>query len=141
MLVRELMTRHAATIGADETLEAAARKMKELEVGALPVLDCGVLAGMITDRDIAVRGAAAGADPRRATVREAMTSQVIACREDDDLEDAALRMEERAVRRLVVLDREGEMSGILSVDDLADASILLTAEVLRHCRDPSLSVF
>jgi len=138
MFVREVMTRHAATVGADETLEAAARKMKELGVGALPVLDRGQLAGILTDRDMAVRSVAAGADPRRAQVREAMTSQIVSCREDDEVEEAARRMEERAVRRLMVLDREGDLSGMLSVEDLAGASVALAAEVLRHSRDPEL---
>ncbi len=140
MFVREVMTRHAATIGADETVEVAARRMKELGVGALPVLDHGQLAGIVTDRDLAVRAVAAGADPTRARVRDAMTSQVVACREDDDLEDAARAMEQRAVRRIMVLDREGELSGMLSVEDLADASMALAADVLRHAREPDLAI-
>ncbi len=138
MFVREIMTRHAATIGADEPLESAARKMKELGVGALPVLDRGQLAGIVTDRDLAVRAVASGADPRRMRVRDAMTPQVIACREDDDVEEAARRMEMRAVRRVMVLDREGELSGMLSVDDLVVASMALAADVLRHAREPEL---
>ncbi len=138
MFVREVMTRHAATIGADETLESAARKMKELGVGALPVLDRGQLSGIVTDRDLTVRAVATGADPARMQVREAMTPQVIACREDDEVEEAARRMEERAVRRIMVLDREGDLSGMLSVDDLVCASMALAADVLRHAREPEL---
>ncbi len=138
MFVREVMTRHAATIGADETLETAARKMKELGVGALPVLDRGQLSGIVTDRDLAVRALASGADPVRMHVRDAMTPQVIACREDDEVEEAARKMEERAVRRIMVLDREGDLSGMLSVDDLVCASMALAADVLRHAREPEL---
>ncbi len=138
MFVREIMTRHAATIGADETLESAARKMKELGIGALPVLDRGQLSGIVTDRDLAVRAVASGADPARTHVREAMTAQVIACREDDEVEEAARTMEERAVRRIMVLDREGDLSGMLSVDDLVCASMALAADVLRHAREPEL---
>ena len=138
MFVRELMTQHAATVGADETLESAARKMKELGVGALPVLDRGQLTGILTDRDLAVRAVASGADPRRMHVREAMTAQVVACREDDEVEEAARKMEQGAVRRIMVLDREGDLSGMLSVDDLVGASVALAADVLRHARDPEL---
>ena len=65
MRVGEVMTRNAVTIGVDETLVAAARKMKELGVGALPVLEDGTLTGILTDRDLAVRATASGADPRR----------------------------------------------------------------------------
>ncbi len=138
MFVRELMTRHAATIGADETIEAAARRMKELGIGALPVLDRGQLSGILTDRDLAVRAVARGADPTRTRVRAAMTPQVIACREDDEVEEAARRMEERAVRRIMVLDREGGLSGMLSVEDLVAESHSLAADVLRHAREPDL---
>ncbi len=138
MFVREVMTRHAATIAADETLESAARMMKELGVGALPVLDRGLLSGIVTDRDLAVRALAGGGDPRRLRVRDAMTAQVIACREDDEVEEAARRMEERAIRRIMVLDREGDLSGMLSVDDLVVASMALAADVLRHAREPEL---
>jgi CBS domain-containing protein len=140
MFVREVMTRHAATVGAEETLEAAARRMKELGVGALPVLDRGQLAGIVTDRDLTVRAVATGADPRRTAVREAMTPQVVACREDDDIEEAARKMEQRAVRRIMVLDREGGLSGMLSVEDLVGASMALAADVLRHAREPDLPV-
>jgi CBS domain-containing protein len=138
MFVREVMTRPAATVGVDETLDAAARKMRELGVGALPVVDRGTLTGIVTDRDLAVRATAAGADPTETRVGEVMTAQPFTCSEDDDLEEAARRMEERAVRRLLVLDREGHLAGMLSVDDLADASMVLAADVLHHGRDPSL---
>jgi CBS domain-containing protein len=140
MFVREIMTRHAETVGADETLESAARKMKELGIGALPVLDRGQLSGIVTDRDLATRAVASGADPTRAHVRDVMTAQVIACREDDDVEEAARTMEERAIRRIMVLDREGDLSGMLSVDDLVCASMALAADVLRHAREPELSL-
>jgi CBS domain-containing protein len=138
MFVREVMTTPAATVGVGETLDAAARKMRELGVGALPVVDRGALAGMVTDRDLAVRATAAGADPTGTVVGDVMTPQLFSCGEDDDLEDAARIMEERGVRRLLVLDREGHLAGMLSVDDLANASMALAADVLRHGRDPSL---
>ncbi|WP_242342534.1 CBS domain-containing protein [Anaeromyxobacter terrae] len=138
MRVREVMTRNAVTIGVDETLVAAARKMKELGVGALPVLEDGTLSGIVTDRDLAVRATAAGADPRRTRVREAMTPQVVACTEEDELAEAAHAMEACAVRRLIVLDGTGHLAGMLSVEDIANASTALAAEVLRHARDPAL---
>jgi CBS domain-containing protein len=138
MFVREVMTRPAATVGVEETLDAAALKMRELGVGALPVVDRGALAGMVTDRDLAVRATATGADPTATLVGDVMTPQLFTCGEDDDLDEAARIMEERAVRRLLVLDREGHLVGMLSVDDLASASVTLAADVLRHGRDPAL---
>jgi len=119
MLVRDAMTRHAETVDPEFTLQEAALKMRHLNVGALPVLDGERLLGMITDRDIAVRGAALGKDPVHTRVRDAMTHQAVYCYEDQDTTEAAHIMEAMAVRRLMVLDRDDRIVGMLSVDDLA----------------------
>ena len=140
MLVRDVMTRRAATVEAADTLQAAARVMREMGVGALPVTEAGEPIGFVTDRDLVIRAVAAGYDPCRAVVRSAMTAQLISCREDEELEDAARRMEELAVRRLVVLDERGRIAGMLSVEDLAEASVALAAAVLQHGRDPTIPV-
>jgi CBS domain-containing protein len=140
MLVRDVMTRRAATVEVEETLQAAARRMRELDVGALPVIEGGAVVGFVTDRDITVRAVAAGEDPRHASVRVAMTAQVVSCREDEDVQDAAQRMQEFAVRRLPVLDPQERLAGMLSVEDLADVSVALATEVLQHGRHPGLPV-
>jgi CBS domain-containing protein len=119
MLVRDVMTLRAETIGPEETIQAAAAKMKALNVGALPVKDDDHLVGMLTDRDLAVRAVAAGRDPTRARVREAMTPQVVWCFEDQDTLEAARIMEDKAIRRVMVLDRQERLVGLLSVDDIA----------------------
>jgi CBS domain-containing protein len=119
MLVKDAMTPRAETVGPEETLQAAAQKMRRLNVGALPVSDDDHLVGMVTDRDIAIRGCAAGKDPTRCPVREAMTPQVVWCFEDQDTIEAARIMQEKAIRRLMVLDRNERLVGVLSVDDLA----------------------
>ena len=92
--------------------------MAETDVGALPVGENGVLVGMITDRDIAVRAVAArkGCDT---PVREVMTTKVLCCSEDHDLDHVAARMAEARVRRVPVLDRDGRIVGILSLSDVA----------------------
>ncbi len=119
MLVRDAMTPRAETIGPEETLQAAAVKMRALNVGALPVKEDDHLVGMVTDRDLAIRGVAPGRDPAHTAVREAMTPQVVWCFEDQDTLEAARIMEDRAIRRVMVLDRGERLVGILSVDDLA----------------------
>jgi CBS domain-containing protein len=94
--------------------------MKALDVGPLPV--CGPddkLVGMVTDRDIVVRGVAPGLDPRTARVRDAMTEGISYCFEDDDVEQAARLMREKQIRRLVVLNRDKRLAGIVSLGDLA----------------------
>ncbi len=119
MLVKDVMTPRAETIAIQETLQAAAEKMRRFNVGALPVLADDRPIGMLTDRDIVVRGIARGLDPARASVREAMTPQLVWCFEDQDTFEAAQLMEQKAVRRILVFDRDERLVGMLSVDDLA----------------------
>jgi len=94
--------------------------MRELNVGVLPVCgDNDRLAGMVTDRDVAVRSTADGSDPARTRVRDVMTPEVIYCFEDQDAAEAARVMKERQVGRLVVLNRDKRLVGIVSLGDLA----------------------
>lgn len=136
MLVKDVMTRHAETIGVDDTLQAAAQAMRSHDIGALPVSEYERLIGMITDRDIAMRGAAEGLDPKQATVRSAMTSQVVFCFEQDDVEIAAHLMEEHSVRRIIVLDANKKLVGMLTVDDLAIHARGLAVDVIERSREP-----
>ena len=119
MQVKEVMTRGAECVAPDATLQEAAQKMKGLDVGPLPVCDNNRLVGMLTDRDITVRAVAEGKDPRTTRVRDAMTEGIAYCFEEDDVADAARLMKERQIRRLVVLNRDKRLAGIVSLGDLA----------------------
>jgi CBS domain-containing protein len=120
MKVKDAMTRGAECVGPDASLQEAARKMKDLDVGPLPVCgDNDKLVGLLTDRDIVVRAVAEGKDPRTAKVREAMTEGVCYCFEDDDVAEAARLMKEKQIRRLVVLNADKRLTGIVSLGDLA----------------------
>jgi CBS domain-containing protein len=119
MRVSEVMTKKPECVLADATLQEAAGKMKELNVGALPVCDNDRLAGMITDRDIATRSSAAGHDPTARHVRDAMTPEVVYCFEDQDVSEAARLMGDKQIRRLPVLNRDKRLVGIVSLGDLA----------------------
>ena len=119
MRVSEVMTQGVECIGPDATLQEAAAKMKSLDVGPLPVCDNDRLVGMVTDRDITVRATAQGDAPTDVRVRDVMTPEVIYCFEDDPVEDAARLMAAKQVRRLVVLNRDKRMVGIVSLGDLA----------------------
>jgi len=88
-------------------------------VGPLPICDNDRLVGMLTDRDITVRAVAEGKDPRATRVRDVMTEGVCYCFEDDDVADAARLMKENQIRRLLVLDRNKRLAGIVSLGDLA----------------------
>ncbi|WP_225888770.1 CBS domain-containing protein [Myxococcus xanthus] len=134
MRIGELMTKNLETIEAGEPIRAAALRMRTCNIGSLPVLEGGQLVGMLTDRDIAVRSAALGQDPNTTPVREVMTATVITCDVDATLEVAEKVMEEKMVRRLVVVDGERRPVGLLSLDDLATVpeEVLHAGEVLER---------
>src|SRR5690242_20038396 len=141
MQLKDIMTPKPECIGPEATLQEAARRMRDLDVGPLPV--CGEndrLAGMITDRDITVRAVAEGKDPKTTPVREAMTKDVIYSFEDQDVQEAARTMQERQVRRLVVLDRDKRLVGIVSLGDLAveTGDRQRAGEVLQDVSEPAI---
>lgn len=118
MKVSDVMTSDVQTVGPDETAQQAASFMLSADAGSIPVTDGDRLIGMITDRDIAVRGVAKGYGPDT-LVRELMTDDIIAARADDDVEDVASRMSQAQVRRLPVVDENERLCGIVSLGDLA----------------------
>src|SRR5215510_6001869 len=93
--------------------------MKKSDIGALPVCDGEKLVGMITDRDITVRGTAEGRDPNKTKVRDVMSKEIICALEEEELDDAAELMENLQIRRLPILDRDRRLIGIISVGDVA----------------------
>ena len=121
MLVKEAMSRDVKTVGPDQALREAAKIMLDIDAGALPVNENDKLIGMITDRDIAVRGVAAGKTPT-ACVREVMSTEVRYCFEDEDTAHVARNMAEQQIRRLPVLNRDKRLVGILALGDIAISS-------------------
>jgi CBS domain-containing protein len=118
MKVSEVMTREVETVRPDQTAREAARFMVQSDAGAIPVMEGDRLVGMITDRDIAVRGVAEGHGPET-PVRELMTNDIVAVRIDDEVDEVAVRMSEAQVRRLPVLDENQQLCGIVSLGDLS----------------------
>ena len=118
MKVKEAMTRDVCVIHCDRTIREAAQMMADNDIGAVPVSENDRLVGMITDRDIAVRAVCKGQGPDT-KVREVMSSEVMYCFEDEDLEHVAQNMGDIKVRRLPVVDRDKKLAGIVSVGDLA----------------------
>ena len=119
MQVREVLTRDVERIPPETTLQEAAKKMKSKDLGAIPVYEGDRLIGMVTDRDIATRAVAEGRDTSRSTVRDVMSQGVVYVFEDQDIREAAQIMKEHQVRRLIVLDRDKRLVGIVSLGDLA----------------------
>ena len=136
MKVSEVMTRDVQTVRPDEPVQQAASFMLNADAGSIPVTESGRLIGMITDRDIAVRGIAKGYGPDT-PVRELMTNDVICARVDDDVEQAANRMSEAQVRRLPVIDEQERLCGIVSLGDLSrEADEDCASEALEGVSQP-----
>lgn len=118
MHVSEAMTRDVKLVNPNQSIHEAARMMAECDLGSLPVGENGRLVGMVTDRDIAIRGVAEGKSAD-AKVREVMSREVKYCFEDDDLDSVAGNMGHIQLHRLVVLDHDKQLVGIVSLADLA----------------------
>jgi CBS domain-containing protein len=121
MKVSDCMTKDVRLGDPDMTLQEAARCMSQCDAGALPIGENDRLVGMITDRDIAIRGVAQGKGPN-AKVRDVMSSKVRWCYEDDRVEDALQGMAEEQIRRMPVLSRAKRLVGIVSIADLTAAA-------------------
>src|SRR5512132_2792622 len=119
MKVRDIMTRDVKIVSPADPLQAAAKLMEEYDFGMVPVGENDRLVGMLTDRDITVRAVARGLAPDRATVRDAMTTDVKYVYDDESVDDVSHHMSELQVRRLPVLNREKRLVGIVSLGDLA----------------------
>jgi CBS domain-containing protein len=139
MQLKDVMSRDVEVVHPNATLAAAAAKMEVLDVGLLPVCDGTRLVGMVSDRDITVRASAMGKNPKRTRVREVMTEQVIYGFEEQDTLEAGLIMAEQQIRRLVVLDRDKRLVGIVSLGDLAVATHndQLSGEILERVSEPA----
>lgn len=118
MKVADVMTRDVCVVNPDQTVKQAAALMSAHDIGSLPVGEDDRLVGMITDRDIAMRGVAKGKGPR-AKVREIMTEAIKYCFEDEDVAHVSRNMADVQLRRLPVVDRDKRLVGILALGDLA----------------------
>jgi len=119
MQINEAMTRNPTYITPDTPLIETARRMRDLDVGMLPVGDGVTLKGMISDRDITIRVVAEGHDLKNSRAADAMTEKVLYAFEDQDVDEAVKMMREQQVRRLIILDRDKQMVGILALADIA----------------------
>jgi CBS domain-containing protein len=133
----DIMTRNPRTVGPDETLTKVAQAMREQDVGAIPVCTGRKLTGMITDRDIVVRAAAGGKPLDSTKVSEAMTTQVHACYEDEDVESALDKMGDLQIRRIPVIDRANQLVGIVSLGDFAQRETGDVEDALQDISKPA----
>jgi len=139
MKVKDIMTTDVAVVAPTVTVLDAAKRMRDLDVGVLPVCDGKRLVGMVTDRDITIRATAEARDPSNTTVRDCMTPELDYCFEDQSEVEAEQIMAEKQIRRLPVLTREKQLAGIVSLGDIATQGGKLeeTGRTLREISEPA----
>ncbi|MFP2925344.1 CBS domain-containing protein [Pyxidicoccus sp. 3LG] len=118
--VMDVMTKDVEVIGPNASLKDAAEKMRTLNVGALPVCGGDKLTGIVTDRDIVVRAVAMGMDSNNTPISKAMTDQVEYVYDDEDIDKVARKMKDEQIRRILVVNRDKRLAGIVSLGDIAE---------------------
>jgi CBS domain-containing protein len=131
MKIKDVMHRGTEWVSPQTPIAEVAQRMRDHDIGAIPVGDKDRLIGMVTDRDICCRGVADGQNISSLTARDVMSEGIFYCRDGEDLEDALRIMEQKQVRRLPVIDDNKRMVGMLSLGDIGDAaSHELSGEVM-----------
>jgi CBS domain-containing protein len=118
--VADVMTRGVRSMSPSDTVARAAQAMDELNVGVIPVCEGEKLVGMVTDRDIIVRGVAQERDIRSTKLADVMSTNVRCAKEDQDVEEVLSQMAETQIRRMPVVDGQDKLVGIVSIGDIAD---------------------
>lgn len=134
MQVKDIMSRKVEVVEASSPIQAAAERMRNCDIGMLPVRDGDKLVGMLTDRDITVRATATGLDPTNTEIKDVVSPGVTYCFENQTVEEAAQIMQSNRVRRLIVLNQQKKLSGIVSIGDLAAKSGIdqLTGKTIKE---------
>lgn len=132
MKVKEMMHKGAEYVAPTAKLQIVAKKMRDYDVGSIPVCDGGEVIGIVTDRDIAIRALANGKDVAKLEAKDVMSKDVIFCRDNENAEDAIRIMEDNRVRRLPVLNEAKKLVGMVSLGDISHSlSQDLTGEVTK----------
>ena len=119
MKIHEIMTRNVDCVAPSLPISIVAEKMRDRDIGFVPVCEHGRVVGTVTDRDITIRSVAQGRDPRLAPVSEVMTVTVFHCYEEDDVDVVALAMQQNDVRRMLIFNRDEQLVGVVSLGDIA----------------------
>lgn len=136
MQVKDAMHRGVECVETDTPVPEIARKMRDLDIGAMPVREKSRLVGMVTDRDITCRAIANGRDVSKLTARDVMSKDIVFCRDSEDLADAMHIMEDRQIRRMPAVNKDDKPVGMLSLGDVSHAaSQELAGEVLKAVSD------
>ena len=136
MRVGEIMSQNVVSVPVNANLVEASGLMRNHDIGFLPVVTADIVVGVVTDRDIVVRGIGEGKNPYLTEVQYVMSTRPVCCYEDDVLTDAADILATNRLQRLVVVDDNNKLAGLLSIDDLAAhmSSDRALGDLMRHVR-------
>lgn len=143
--VADVMTPNPRRMTPQDSLADAAKVMDELNVGVVPVCEGDRLVGMVTDRDIVVRGIARDADPKSCRLADVMSGHVRTARQDDDVDEVLSEMANSQIRRMAVVDGQDRLVGILSIGDIAakspedDEDVAMSLGDISSPAEPDLS--
>jgi CBS domain-containing protein len=137
MNIGEVMTTRVTWVGPDSTLPEIARRMRAEDIGSMPIAHNDRLIGMVTDRDIVIRGVAEGGAIERRTAREVMSPSILYCYEDESVASVLKNMGANQVRRLPVMNREKRLVGVVSLGDLSLAADNKAAGALKRISKPA----
>jgi CBS domain-containing protein len=117
--LKDIMTTDVLVVPPERIVREVARQMEQHNIGAIPVCDGDRILGMVTDRDICLKVVAQGKDPDTCKAREVMSVPIVWCYEDTDVEEAIRLMETRQIRRLIVVDANKKLAGVVALGDVA----------------------
>ncbi|HYR41778.1 MAG TPA: CBS domain-containing protein [Terriglobia bacterium] len=135
MKVREIMTTNVECVAPDTGVLELAGKMKTLDIGFIPICENDRLAGTVTDRDIVIRGIAGGKNISTSKANDIMTKDIFWCFDDEDVKDVARRMSEKEVRRMLILNREKRLVGVVSIGDISRVEEKESGKALKNITD------
>ena len=137
MKIREIMNQKVERADLTLPISKAAEKMRDLDIGFLPICENDKLIGTVTDRDITTKSVAQGRDPRLAPVSEIMRPEIFYCYDDQDVEEIARYMQEKEVSRMVILNPDKNLIGVVSLGDIAKLAVEreVAGEALRKIAD------
>jgi CBS domain-containing protein len=132
MKVSEIMSTNVECFPPEAGIKELAIKMKTLDVGFIPICENDRLAGTVTDRDLVLRGIAEGRDINSTRARDVMTNDIFWCFEDEDVKAVAKKMREREVRRLLILNRDKRLVGVVSLGDISQVEEKASGQTLHN---------
>ena len=132
--LKDFINYRVQTASPTDSLQQAAEKMRDLDIGSLPVCDGQHLVGVVTDRDITIRAIARGQDPSQTKVQDVMSPDAVYCFESDNVQQAATKMQEHQIRRIFVVNQDRDLVGVTSLGELATVTRdrLMSGETLER---------